>query len=134
MVDDSARWPADGGQRQGCHPDDLPKGYQTDPGGQAWQRPTDWHRRLPPGIGLIGLRQVDGMAQPGAVSEGNPTPHRAASTVLDQDSDGPLHATLPKGLQQLRAGWLIAPRYSSFRLLDQHRPETMWPKFILNRR
>ena len=33
MVDDSARWPADGGQRQGCHPDDLPKGYQTDPGG-----------------------------------------------------------------------------------------------------
>jgi len=23
----------------GCHPDDLPKGYQLTPGGQAWQGP-----------------------------------------------------------------------------------------------
>jgi hypothetical protein len=47
---------------RGCHPDDLPKGYQTDPRGQAWQRPASCPQQLPPGVGLIGLRQVDGMA------------------------------------------------------------------------
>jgi len=45
------------------HPDDLPKGYQLGPGRQAWQLQSRGHHRLPPGTKLIGLRQVDGMAQ-----------------------------------------------------------------------
>jgi hypothetical protein len=45
------------------HPDDLPEGYHTAGGRQAWQSaiPVDIGG-LPPTDGVIGLRQVDGMA------------------------------------------------------------------------
>ncbi len=47
----------------GAHPDDLPKGYQLAPGGKRGNVRSRDQRGLPPGSELIGLRQVDGMAQ-----------------------------------------------------------------------
>ena len=39
----AGRW-----RRPGCHPDDLPKGYQLAPGGQAWQRPVTRSSKVAP--------------------------------------------------------------------------------------
>jgi hypothetical protein len=47
----------------GCHPIDLPKGYQATARGQAWHGQRRWGCMLPPRCGLIGLCQVDGMAR-----------------------------------------------------------------------
>jgi hypothetical protein len=50
------------GGRGPCHPDDLPEGYQPGQGPQAWQVLSRFGWRVRPLTGLIGLRQVDGMA------------------------------------------------------------------------
>ena len=54
-------------------------GYQLGLGGQAWQRAVAHHQRLPPETKLIGLRQVDGMAQRSRV-KGSETPQSARGT------------------------------------------------------